>query len=329
MRVGELLEKRRADWQELELLCDRQSAVRSKLRNGESVARMASLYRGACSDLAMAEFYQLPPVTVEFLHRLVAKAHHQLYRSRRFEWDKWGQIVSVDIPRAIFTDPCVHVAAIIFFCLFSLAAILAESEDTFPDFAERMVGTAQLEGLEEMYEQPINGNFDHYITMAAFYIWHNTGIGLACFAKGVLIIPCLIELAYQATTLGVCFGYMARDSIDSDGAGGHFFEFVTAHGPFELTAIALSAAAGLRLGVGLIATAGLRRLDSMRKHAIKALPIMSVSVALFFFAALTEGFISPSPLPYVVKALWAIFSSTGMLYYFVVLGYPTKNRYGT
>ena len=52
-----------------------------------------------------------------------------------------------------------------------------------------------------------------------------------------------------------------------DVVGDHFFEFVTAHGPFELTAIALAAGAGLRLGVGLFATAGLTRLDSVRENA--------------------------------------------------------------
>ena len=44
--------------------------------------------------------------------------------------------------------------------------------------------------------------------------------------------------------------------------GDNFFEFVTAHGPFELTAIALAAAAGLRLGIGVFHTAGLTRRDS-------------------------------------------------------------------
>jgi hypothetical protein len=46
------------------------------------------------------------------------------------------------------------------------------------------------------------------------------------------------------------------------------------------------------------------------------------SVILFFMAAFTEGFLSPSPLPYFVKASFAIFSSGLLMVYFVVLGYP-------
>jgi uncharacterized membrane protein SpoIIM required for sporulation len=315
MRVGDLLEKRRADWTELEKLCDEGTSK----KNAETASRLAALYRGACSDLAMAEVYRLPPITVEYLHRLVARAHNQLYRSRRFDWDGWVHAIGVDMPRTIFSDPCVHVAAVVFFGLFALGAFLGNAESMFPSFAVQICSQEQLDQLEDMYEEPLAGNFDTYAQMAAFYIQHNTSIGLNCFGKGPLIIPCIIELAYQGVLLGTMFGYMARPDV---GPGQHFFEFVTAHGPFELTAIALSAAAGLRLGVGLVATAGLMRIESFKKHALRSLPVGFAAVALFFFAALTEGFISPSPLPYAFKALWAVVTSTAMMYYFVILGRP-------
>jgi uncharacterized membrane protein SpoIIM required for sporulation len=327
MRTGELLEKRRADWAELERLCTHfQEGSHAATRDGPTVARLAMLYRSACSDLAMAEFYQLPPVTVDYLHRLVGRAHNQLYRSRQFDWGQTWRVVSVDVPRAVFSDLCVHVAAIVFFGLFAISAVLSQSEREFPHYATRVVGTKALEDVEEMYDKPLEGNFDQYIGAAAFYIYHNTSIGLNCFGKGPLIIPCIVELAFQAIYLGAIFGYMARPDIES---GEHFFQFVTAHGPFELTAIALSAAAGLRLGIGLIATSGLMRNESFKLHALRALPIGCAAVVLFILAAFTEGFLSPSPLPYAYKALWAILSSAAMSFYFVVLGHPRSVHDGT
>ncbi|MDZ4847848.1 MAG: stage II sporulation protein M [Pirellulaceae bacterium] len=324
MRAGERLEKRRADWAELEKHCDLfQGGSYRSIQDGRTAARLAMLYRGACSDLAMAETYQLPPVTVEYLHRLVARAHNQLYRSKRFEWNQWWRIASVDVPRAIFSDNCVHVAAVIFFGLFSISAVLARSEHLFPTYASKIVGDEALQQSEDAFEEPLEGNFESYAIGAVGYIQHNTSIGLTCFGKGPLIIPCIIELAFQAVYLGAVFGYMARPGIES---GDHFFQFVTAHGPFELTAIALSAAAGLRLGVGLVATAGLRRLESFKAHALRSLPIVCGAVTLFILAAFTEGFLSPSPLPYAYKALWAICSSTAMMFYFVVLGYPRSKE---
>jgi uncharacterized membrane protein SpoIIM required for sporulation len=132
----------------------------------------------------------------------------------------------------------------------------------------------------------------------------------------------LFNLAYNAVVLGTVFGYMARpDAVGGD----NFYHFVTAHGPFELTAIALAAAAGLRLGVGLFHTRGLTRVDSLRESAMRAIPVMAASAMLFSLAAFTEGFLSPSPAPYIVKAMWAIMSSGLISFYFVILGFPRED----
>jgi uncharacterized membrane protein SpoIIM required for sporulation len=137
-----------------------------------------------------------------------------------------------------------------------------------------------------------------------------------------LIIPGLYTTAYNATALGASFGFMARGETEG---GDSFLEFVTAHGAFELTAIALAAAAGLRIGSGWLFTGGLTRLASVRARAREALPVMGVSVVLFFLAAMTEGLLSPSSVPYLFKAMWGIFSSALLMFYFVVLGYPSES----
>ncbi len=156
--------------------------------------------------------------------------------------------------------------------------------------------------------------------MAAVYIQHNTGIGFQCFALGPLILPGMFATIFNAVFLGAAFGYMARPGVDG---GDHFLEFVSAHGAFELTAIALSAGIGLRIGIrGWLFTDGLSRMSSLQREGKRAIPIIGVAGVLFFLAALTEGFISPSALPYGFKAIWLIGSSTLLMFYFVVLGYP-------
>ncbi len=320
MRIAELLEKRRQGWIELERICDSFQSARFPFpNNGSMVSRFSALYRAACTDLSMAEQYQLPPATVEYLHRLVGRAHSQLYRSNPFAKNRWMLYMSKIAPQCIFRDPCVKVAFVVFFGLFTLSAILAWSETSFPGYAERILGVKKIEMMEKSFSKPLEGNFDHFIVNSGYYIIHNTGIGLQCFALGPLILPSLCALGFNAVDLGASFGYMARADVEE---GDVFFQFVTAHGVFELTAIALAAGSGLRLGVGLFATFGLRRLDSFRLNAERALPIILASVMLFFMAAFTEGFISPSPLPYLVKASVAILSSGLLMYYFVVLGYP-------
>ena len=318
MTVADVVERRRAAWFELETLC-RQLETRGKPASATIVVRFASLYRSACADLALAEAYQLAPGTVAYLHRLVARSHSQLYRSRGLQLAQWSDLLLTVAPQQIFADVCVRICALLFYGLFTMSILLAWSEGTFPEYPAAIVGQEGLNQMEEMYDEPLQANLDHYVQMAGFYIWHNTGIGLQCFAYGLLIIPCLYTLSVNAVQLGTVFGYMARDSVPQ---GDNFMHFVTAHGPFELTAIVLSAAAGLRMGLGWIQTCRYRRIDSLRLSALRAVPVMAASAVLFFLAAMTEGFLSPSPAPYLAKAGWAVFSSGLLMFYFVVLGYP-------
>lgn len=331
MNVAKLLEKRRVDWTELERLCEamelrgRTDAVSTKHRGAAGVARFSTLYRAACADLALADAYQLPPGTVTYLHRLVARAHNQLYRTHSPSPGGWVRILFEEAPQRIFADGCVRVATIVFFGLFALAMVMGAAEQQFPEFAERVCGTKMLEATADSFKQPLAADPDSYSARAAGYISHNTGIGLQCFAYGILLIPCLFTLAYNAIVLGATFGYMSREGTEGSE---HFFEFVTAHGPLELTAIALSAGAGLRIGMGLFYTRGLSRVESVRRSGREAVPVMAASAVMFILAAFTEGFLSPSAAPYLIKVSWSIISSALISFYFVILGFPRRQGDG-
>lgn len=322
MKVVELLERRRRNWHELERLCDQMESGGGKQVPPGLISRFGALYRAACADLALAYAYQLPQNTVQYLHRLVGRAHNRLYRSRRFEFGKWIEILLYEVPRVIFNDRCVQVMFVLFWGLFILSAYLAYSKSAWPEYAEQTIGAEQIQSLEEMYKEEISlspRTGDENMLMAGFYVRNNTGIGLRCFAWGLLVVPGLLLSMYNAIFLGACFGYMARPDVAE---GENFFHFVTAHGPFELTAIVLSAGAGLRLGLSWMFTRGLSRSAALMKAGRESMPVMGAAIVMFALAALIEGFISPSALPYWVKMLVAIVSSSLLAFYFVVLGFP-------
>ncbi len=293
----------------------------------ETITRFAALYRSACADLALADAYELPPATVQYLHRLVGRAHNQLYRSQGFDYGAWGKILFEEVPQRIFRDGCVQFVFMLFWGVFLLSALLAASPQLWADYAEQILGDAMIDQLESNFSQPIGGrNAAMNPVMASFYIYNNTGIGLKCFAGGLLIIPGVLITTFNAAFLGASFGYMARPDVVE---GVNFFHFVTAHGPFELTAIVMSAGAGLRLGLSWLKTDGLTRTASLRQTAREAMPIMGAAMVLFFLAALIEAFLSPSAAPYVVKAVVAIICSGLLMLYFVVLGYPQRDPRAT
>jgi len=318
MKVASLLEQRRRNWHDLEQLCTQIESRRKRALGGPTVTRFASLYRSACADLALADAYNLPTNTVSYLHQLVGRAHNQLYRSRTFHVAGWLHELLVAVPQRLYQDNALRLAFLVFWGAFLTAGMLAYRS---ADFREQVLGKDFMTTLEEMHIDSASGtNPQAGSIMVGFYIQHNTSIGLQCFASGLLLgVGGLFTTLFNAISLGAAFGFMATIRQQTE-----FFQFVTAHGPFELNAIVLSAAAGMRLGFSMIDTQGLSRGASLRRATREAVPTMAAAAILFALAAMIEAMISPSAAPYWVKALVAVLSTGILLIYFVLLGYPRQ-----
>jgi uncharacterized membrane protein SpoIIM required for sporulation len=314
MKVVELLEQRRQHWSELDRLCDQMERRSKRSLGAESIHRFAHLYRAACADLALADAYQLPVDTIAYLHQLVGRAHNQLYRTRKFNFRGWLFEMIHVLPPRLFRDNSLRLAFVLFWGIFLASMGLAYSS---PKYTEEVLGKDAISGLETMYAEPMRGRDPQQSSkMTGFYTWNNTSIGLKCFASGLILgVGGLFALTFNAGFLGAAFGHMAQAPQRAN-----FYEFVTAHGPFELTAIVLSAAAGMRLGFSLIDTRGLSRGAALRQAGHEAKATVSAAIILFALAAVIEGFVSPSAAPYWVKASVAAASSALLMFYFVFLG---------
>jgi len=316
MKVAELLESRLQNWRELEMLCLQLEQHRKQRAGAAAVGRFTALYRGACADLALADAYQLPPNTVQYLHQLVGRAHNQLYLSRKFAYKRWMYELVHLVPQRLFQDNCVRLAFFLFYGIF-LASMLAAHWS--PEFADSVVGKETLQEVEEMHANSVDGtSFNEAQAGSAGYLMHNGTIGLRCFVFGILLgVGGMYETIFNALVLGTMFGHM----IDSP-SNKNFFQFVTAHGPFELTGIVLGAAAGMKLGFSIIFTQGYTRTASLRRAFREAIPSAVTAVILFGLAGIIEASLSPSAAPYALKAGVAVLSCAIMVFYFVFLGYP-------
>lgn len=317
MKVTDLLDRKQESWRELESAIDAMGkSTRFRRHPPEEVLRFGALYRAACADLALAQAYRFPEETIQYLHQLVGNAHNVLYRSQRFRFRDWGQTLFVDVPRRLFRDGGLWLCFVFFWGSFLGAMLLASMPG---DFARQVVGEETLERMEEMYAEPLGSMRGEGgdTLMVGFYIFNNAGIGLRCFVMGIFFgVGSIATLAFNGVYLGTVFGAMLHSSSSAN-----FFEFVTAHGPFELTAVVLSGAAGLRLGFSMIDTKGATRMESLRREARHALEIIVVASILFFLAAFIEGYVSPSTLPYSAKVTVAVVSGLLLFLYIIVLGW--------
>src|SRR4051794_23699579 len=239
MRVVDRLARREASWHELDALLDRLANRRPGRVGAADVVRLGELYRAACTDLMLAESHDLPRDTVAYLHALVGRAHNAVYRAQGFKFSDWARSLFGTVPRRLRSDPALRIAGVVFWGSFLIFGMLAAGR---PGFAGKVVGDAMVDQMEQMYAEPLHkegksgddlGRGRNDTLMAGFYIQHNTSIGLRCFAWGLVFgLGSLYELLRNGITLGAVFGHMATTPYATN-----FYTFVTAHGPFELTAI--------------------------------------------------------------------------------------------
>jgi uncharacterized membrane protein SpoIIM required for sporulation len=143
--------------------------------------------------------------------------------------------------------------------------------------------------------------------MFGFYIRNNMSVALQCFASGLAAgLGSLFFLAFNGAYGGAIAGYLTER-----GLGETFYSFIVTHAAFELTAIVLSGAAGLRLGHAWIAPGRRTRVQSLVLAAREVVVIVYGVLALLLIAAAVEAFWSsgswiPLPIKYGVAAIcWA------------------------
>ena len=310
--------KQRKRWQRLARLIETPDRQLTPKR----ITEISQLTRACSADLALKDAHHLSEDTIAYLNDLLGAAHRYIYRHEKRQWSDLLNTLFTDVPYRIFTDWYMRVSCLAFFGLFFGSAAIATF---YPYVASDFLGSELIDRMEMMYSEPVNERSSEYATqMAGFYILNNVGIAISCFAYGIFLgLGSLLVLIYNAFTLGLIFGHMM--TVDPD-THAHFFEFVRAHGPFELTGIAIAGAAGLRLGWSIVATKGLTRLQSLQRAGTESVPIIITAAILITLAAFIEGFISPSALPISFKTATMVITSLLLIIYIVGLGMWHQRR---
>lgn len=266
-----------------------------------------SLYRRLCQQLALARHRSYGGVVIERLNALALQGQRQLYQRARVPFSAAVATLLGAFPRTVRQHRRTVLWAHLLFYGAALAMFIAVSRQ--PDLAHSLVPPEALAEYEAMYQgaEGLPGRgADSDVAMFGFYIQHNVGIAFRTFAGGVLCgVGSLVVLLYNALFMGTIFAYLG-----GRGLGDALFSFVIGHSSFELTAIVLSAVAGLELGLAATAPGHLPRGLALRRAAQRVAPMLYGFAAMLVLAAFIEAFWSsttwlPSGIKYGVGvALW-------------------------
>jgi uncharacterized membrane protein SpoIIM required for sporulation len=311
------------EWTELEASLDcvlGRKAGTSAPRSSVSGVRVAALYRRACENLALARARCYPAHMVDRLERLTADAHQVIYQRRVFGLARVREMVAVAFPSAVRTHASyVAVAAATFLLPTVVTALLVYGR---PELILSVVSSDTAASFEEMYSPSADsiGRTRTATTdwmMFGFYIRNNVSVAFQCFAGGLFAgLGTLFFLAYNGAFSGALAGYLSERGLAPT-----FYAFIATHSAFELTAIVLSGAAGLRIGHALLAPGRLTRLHSLVLATRDSAVLLYGVTAMLLVAAAIEAFWSSATwLPAAAKYGSAIVCWTAVLGYFAFQG---------
>jgi len=274
-------------------------------------ARLAALYRRSCEQLALAQARAYPIHLTQRLEQLTQRAHQHIYRRQDLGWRSLQRWALVGFPQSVRDHRWYVLAAALLFVLPLLAVGWAAYRDS--GFILHVMDARQVSSFDQMYDSAAESigkrrTADTDWSMFGYYIMHNIGIGFQCFACGILLgLGSVYYLVYNGAIMGAVAGYLTlRGHVDT------FYPFVVTHSAFELTAIVLSGAAGLRIGHALLAPGRLSRSAALQQAASATVPLLYGVIAMLTIAAAIEAFWSsarwvPALSKYAVGALsWAL-----------------------
>lgn len=309
----DIVAARNADWRELENLVSRAEALHHL--DGPSISRAAALYRALSGDLVLCRA-RCTPDLVAYLDNLAGRAHSALYGAEPFRVPAFWSLLTRDFPRTLRKNASFFALSS---ALFLIPCVIGIVLALFvPDAASQILPRSMLDGMADMYSKGFNEGRSEGTdsAMAGFYVNNNVGIAFRCFATGIFFgLGSVFFLIYNGLSIGMVTGW-----VTAAGFGRNIGTFMCGHGPFELTAILIAGAAGLRMGYSLVVTRGRTRLGSLRESAPDIVRLVVGAAVMLLIAAGIEGFWSPSGAPAPVKWSVAALFSVLVTAYFLFAG---------
>jgi uncharacterized membrane protein SpoIIM required for sporulation len=259
---------------------------------------MALRYRQVLHDHALADARYPGTAAAQRLRVLALQGTHRLIRDR----GEGGGLLSFftrTFPRAFRAQLGllgVTTALFLFATFWGLAVAVNR-----PALGLAFLGPEAIRGLEEgrMWTESLVSTVPPSVSSSGIAT-NNISVALTAWSGGILagVVP-LYTVLLNGVMLGSIVGITMRYSM-----AGELLEFVSAHGPLEITLILVCAAAGLSIGRALVAAGDRPRSLALRDAGRNALTVLLGCIPWFVVLALVEVLISPSPnLPAALKVV--------------------------
>lgn len=286
MNLEAFLGERQAEWTELDELVN-QAGGRVQRLGPDGVRRLGLLYRGAVADLARGRQAFPADPDIRRLEQIVGRARGTLYAASADRGSARAFLLGGywrDVRERI------RLVALAWLLLLGSAALALIWSVHDPAAAAGVIPGA-LSGGSPHRAIGLGASQSAALSVSIFI--NNISVTFLTFASGIAlgILPAFL-LLYNGAILGAVAGLAG-----SSGHAADVIELVVPHGILELSCIAVSAAAGMRMGWAVVAPGPLSRREALAAEAPRAVMIVLATAPWLAAAGLVEGFVTPHHLP--------------------------------
>ncbi len=309
-------------WQRLSALVDKAQQSRLDSLSDDELHEMGVLYRRASSDLARAKTRYITTNSgrelVRSLNDLVLRAHTQVYSAPPPQPLNAIHFLLHGFPAAFRRHWRAIALAAVFMYLPGLLSYFTVVYN--PDSAKIFVPDSAIQEVQKRADKKIVGGwgarteFEGLVSSPAtssMIMTNNIRVTIMAVAFGV---TAGIGTAVVLLTNGLMVGGLAGVATNVH-ADLLFWAVILPHGVLELTAICIAGGAGLMLGRALWAPGDLPRGDALKVAGVEAVQLLAGVAVLLVIAGLIEGFITPLPLPPLLKLTFALGTTIALVLY--------------
>jgi uncharacterized membrane protein SpoIIM required for sporulation len=312
---------RRSAWERLDALVKKAQGGLTALSDDE-VQELGALYRRTSADLARAQTRYATTTAgrelVRSLNDLVLRAHAQVYSAPTPQISNALDFVLYGFPATFRRQWRAILLAGVF--LFGPGILAYLSVIINPDTTSHFVPAHVVKEVEERAKKKLttgwggNTSFEGIVQspeISSYIMVNNIRVTLNAVALGVTAgIGTVLTLVFNGLLLGGLSGVATNEKVDL-----LYWAVILPHGIIELTAICIAGGAGLLLARAIYAPGDLPRRDALKVAGSEAARLVMGVALMLVVAGLIEGFITPQPLPPLLKISFALLTALCMVLY--------------
>jgi uncharacterized membrane protein SpoIIM required for sporulation len=253
------------------------------------IGDFSASYRRICNHLAIAKKRRYSARVINRLNYMVLKGHQHLYQRKTSFTYHAIQFILAEFPCCLRRNAAAFWTATSVFYLPGLVMFALVLFN--PEIIYSVMSPMQLADFETMYNPALDKigrerQSDTDLAMFGYYIYNNIGIAFQTFASGMLLaVGSLFYLVLNGVLMGSLSAHIVAINYEIT-----FFPFVVGHASFELTAITIAGAAGIKLGVSVLCPQNLSRIASLKQASEESIKLVIGAAIMLLFAAFIEAY---------------------------------------